>query len=60
MNTKSTAENRRLLKRYLSQYYRATQKREVLEKRLMKLQAELRCSKMTPPVSGSGCFPKKW
>lgn len=59
MDTKSTTENRRLLKRYLSQYYRATQKREVLEKRLLKLQAEFRCLKMTPPVSVSGCFPKK-
>lgn len=59
MDTKSTTENRRLLKRYLSQYYRATQKREMLEKRLMKLQAELRYSKMIPPISFSEFIPKK-
>lgn len=42
-------ENRRLLKRYLSQYYRATEKQGTLKRRLADLQAELR----NPGISAS-------
>lgn len=47
----STAEGRRILKRYLSQYYRAKDKQAVLRKRLEHLQAELRHPgvRYTPP-----------
>lgn len=47
----NTAESRRILKRYLSQYYRAKDKQAVLRKRLEHLQAELRQPgvRYTPP-----------
>lgn len=42
-------ENRRFLKRYLSQFYRAKEKQETLKRRLADLQAELR----SPGISTS-------
>ena len=47
--TPQADENRRLLKRYLSQYYRATEKQGTLKRRLADLQAELR----NPGISAS-------
>lgn len=49
----STNEDRRLLKRYLSQYYRAKEKQAALRHRLEDLQAELRHPGVnTPPLDG--------
>ena len=48
-----TNEDRRLLKRYLSQYYRAKEKQAALRRRLDELQAEIRHPGVnTPPLDG--------
>lgn len=53
METTSTNEDRRLLKRYLSQYYRAKEKQAALRSRLDELQSELRHPGVsTPPLDG--------
>lgn len=59
MDINNIAENRRLLKRYLSRYYKVKEKRKILERRLQVLQAELRYPELTPPSSSSILFPKK-
>ncbi len=58
METATQVENRTLLKRFLSQYYRAKDKQAVLQARLASLQAELRHPgvKVPPPdgIPGKG------
>lgn len=53
METATSNEDRRILKRYLSQYYRAKEKQAALRHRLEELQAELRHPGVnTPPLDG--------
>lgn len=53
MDTSTQNENRTLLKRFLSQYYRAKDKQAILRKRLAALQAELRHPGVRiPPTDG--------
>jgi len=57
MNIDNAAESRRLLKRFLSQYFRAKEKRAILEDRLKQLQRELKTDpEMTPPSFSAGLF----
>jgi len=52
MDFTNTTESRRLLRRYLSQYYRAKEKQSALRKRLADLQAELDNPGVnTPPLN---------
>lgn len=53
MENTSTNEDRRILKRYLSQYYRARKKQTTLRHRLKELQTELRHPGVkAPPLNG--------
>jgi len=53
MDFTNTTESRRILRRYLSQYYRAKEKQSALRKRLAELQAELDNPGVnTPPLDG--------
>lgn len=53
MDFTNTNESRRLLRRYLSQYYRAKEKQKALRQRLAELQAELKNPGVnTPPLDG--------
>ena len=53
MENSSTNESRRLLRRYLSQYYRAKEKQAALRKRLAELKAELNNPGVKLPPLGS-------
>lgn len=54
MENTSTNESRRLLRRYLSQYYRAKEKQAALRKRLKELQDELNHPGVnTPPLDSA-------